>query len=738
MPIFDLLNPDDIRENYKKQIQRTIESYSIAHIVVAEAIQNSLDAMAVKENLRSPKLDILIDFDSSEVTVTDNGIGFPNNKNLLVLGGSEKKSSSRRVSGMVGVGIKVVLYCTENFVIQSHDNQGKWKLEIPGGHKYIDDNTEIEIDSVFPEDMESPLPDTGTIIKYRFPNRKNNKWMLKKFMDHVKTMMVNEDIGEDKGFIKTIKECYKDESAVHLVKSYLNRFTYLGDTLEPLGGREGLANTEVSLTIKCNDREALGEFWVDKWGESELTVDFKPNYLNVEETVKFKSIKAPHVYKEKLGNGGNNLLLTASGFNVTKYTDKEEYLLLLRDAKGLLPEGNERYDNLFNKTNCITVTIGRIPDFERFLPNGSRRVLSANGVVTGHDIDISSGRNQQYVRCIDIVFDLDAELNYGKVHITNTYLVNATRQFINDAYRRTLQTAAGTFVGKITVPPDDREKDKFWHRDSLIVDDLPIKKIPSDENDVISIFSALLGSGKIEGYSIYGFSQYDTYDARMIAKRECDRDDLLDIPKEEELRVVEFKLHASQIIRDFLSQVKNISDIHLLIAWDIGPGFPKGGYNIIEIEHSLYYQESPKKVFPAVTHYVHDSRTNKELQVLILSEYLGCNLPFKDQQTAPIERDLTSIKKDMMDIFEPIKNELLKLEIEWNYMMRKVGISTPFGRADITVRETEPNLYMILRQNCDFNELQSQSSFDWKEGETAKLAIAKITVDELLEFLRCN
>ena len=103
-----------------------------------------------------------------------------------------------------------------------------------------------------------------------------------------------------------------------------------------------MANTKVSLTIKCSDREVLGEFWVDKWREPQLTVGFTPNYLNVEETVKFKSIKAPHVYKEKLGNGGNNLLLTASGFNVTKYTDKEEYLLLLRDWKGLLPEGNEK------------------------------------------------------------------------------------------------------------------------------------------------------------------------------------------------------------------------------------------------------------------------------------------------------------------------------------------------------------------------------------------------------------
>ena len=36
-------------------------------------------------------------------------------------------------------------------------------------------------------------------------------------------------------------------------------------------------------------------------------------------------------------------------------------------------------------------------------------------LATVHELDITSGRNQQYVRCIDLVMDLDAERLHGPV-----------------------------------------------------------------------------------------------------------------------------------------------------------------------------------------------------------------------------------------------------------------------------------------------------------------------------------
>jgi len=80
----------------------------------------------------------------------------------------------------------------------------------------------------------------------------------------------------------------------------------------------------------------------------------------------------------------------------------------------------------------------------------------------------------------------------------------------------------------------------------------------------------LLGSGELTSYQILGFSQSDTYDARMLAQRECDREDLFDTASESDLRKVEFKLHASQVVRDFESQVKDAREMHILICWDEG------------------------------------------------------------------------------------------------------------------------------------------------------------------------
>jgi hypothetical protein len=628
LPQIDLLRPASAIDNYRNQIKHTIDAYSIPHVVIGEALQNALDAVAVattEHDLKEGFISIQIDFDENSVTVSDNGIGFPNKSELLILGGSGKQKSSKTVSGMVGVGIKVVLYCAEYFSIKSKTTTDSWIVELNGANQFKEDpKLTLSIPVPFQTDP-SPMKSAGTVITYRFPG--GPEGTLVKFMEAVRSRIVDPEVGADAGFPGTVKTAALPNEAAYLLASFLQRYSYVGDTLEADGGRPGLGKTKIKISLTSKSRgEAIGSFWAERWGSSEtVSTEIKPQYLGVEQTTLLTKVKKPAIFEDALGPGGAGLSRTASGFNVTKYLSGT-YKNLLRNAKGEYPSKSEmdRFENrLFPKINCIKLTIGRIPQLSQYLPHGARRVLSANGVVTEHDLEIVSGRNQQYVRCVDLVIDLDAELNYGKTQITNGPLVGLVREFVNEAYRRTIQNAAAAFVGKIVGDGDDVPADQFWARpglDPAVVQEL--RKQPCDENDVIALFVGLVASGKLEGYAVYGFSQSDRYDSRMIVRRECDPVDLLEKHQEKDLRTVEFKVFVASVIRDIESEAKDISDMHLLVAWDEG-AIQGSRFSLESIQHSDAFKSSPKKVFSGATHYLNDNKSGRQLQVLLLKNYIA-------------------------------------------------------------------------------------------------------------------
>ena len=114
-----------------------------------------------------------------------------------------------------------------------------------------------------------------------------------------------------------------------------------------------------------------------------------------------------------------------------------------------------------------------------------------------HEVDLTRGRNQEYVRCFDLVIDTDAQLNYGKSQLTDNHLVGRIRRFINDAYSATIQNGAGNWVGRIDE--EEEEYDYFLKREGLNIPELATKKVPRDENDVIALFFELIGRGYIRG-----------------------------------------------------------------------------------------------------------------------------------------------------------------------------------------------------------------------------------------------
>lgn len=623
----DLLNPSLVaKDNYIHQLDQTIKAYSKVLIVVGEALQNALDAVCdLPLGLNKGEINLTLDLDNNRVVVRDNGKGFPKDLSLLYLGGTRK--SRKKLKGNVGVGIKVTLFSSEEFRLKSNLGEETWEIEIRDAYKFST-LSKLPIPSL-PDNGKNPLISQGTEISYTFPIN-NNKSLIDEFIQEIVTECLNEN-NFNAGFGGIINNEQHVSPLASLLLSYLRRNSYVGDVLANFGRQENFPTEGISILfeIVCSNPEKKFSANIAQLFNGKKRQEFylEPRYLTVDETVKWvpKGRKGPKIFNDKLGPGGLSLVKT-DGFNTLWLCAQEEFESLLRNKDGNLPQSITKYrEKLFPKINGIYIGIGRIPEFNKFLPTGSRRILSCNGIVTNHDIDFTSGQNQEYVRCIDLIIDLDAELNYGKSHITNAHLVKLVKDYINESYSRVLQKATGQFVGKMPKGPDDENEEIFTGRPDLGVDNLILTKEPQDENDVIALFFALSGKGLFSEYKVFGLSQKARYDGKAVIVRpydEASKDLVLNPSDDTKLRNIEFKVHATELIRDFDRSQKYSLEIPLVIAWDLG-NYVSSQYGIYDIEDSKAYESSPPKTFPFVTKYIYDTRGFTEVQVLLLSEVIN-------------------------------------------------------------------------------------------------------------------
>jgi hypothetical protein len=609
----DLLAPlsaeQRLRDNYVHQLRQTIDAYLPSYVFIGEALQNALDAVR-EARAGAHSITITIDLDNRRVTVVDDGTGFPNEPALLFLGGGKK--AGKKLAGLVGVGLKVVLFSSSDFLLRTTNPEGNFAVAIAGANAFGDDPPpRLELPDVraLPTDANPLYPaGTGTSLAYTFPGGADA--VPERFFRDV----AEECLGDP-----SLQFLYSLENAVSkgaypnrlsaLLACFLRRYTYLGSTA-PV---EAFEHLDIKCVLIANDPSALGSLAELTDGKPSVDFTLEPSYLTVSDTLGWASAPKPVIHREPLGDGGSNLQKVKLGFNQTRYANPEEFVQLITGATGRVSADVETFERLlFPKLRACTVTIGRIPQFARFLPGGPRRLISARGVATSHDIALSSGQNQQYVRTLDVVVDVDAELNYGKTQITDMHLVANVRKFLNEAYRLTLQNAARNFVG--TLKSDAPTEHRFWSRNDLGASGLAQCKVPYDENDVISLFFELTGRDHFQEFLWYGLSSMDTYDGRAVIKRASDPATMLSAPQEHDLRVVEFKLRGASIARDFDREEKQPGRVDLVICYEVGVS-PVPTFQVIDIAASDVGR-SDKGPYPGVTHVLLDTVTGREVQIL--------------------------------------------------------------------------------------------------------------------------
>ena len=624
MESLDLLNPSDLSEHYRHQLRQTMSAYNPTQIVIGEALQNAIDAIVEADDGVSHEININLDLDQSAVTVTDDGGGFPNDPSLLFLGGGTKRCGNPKLFGLVGVGIKVVLFSSQKFSLRANSDKGAFRYEILDAYKFENDPPpDLKVPSQFSDDP-SPLSH-GTEVHYRFPDHVAEN-PIGQFIQN----MCNQCLprGNDLGLGKTLKSAVRqgiyENRFAGLMATFLRRYTYAGDVLNLFGGKQELSNTTIHIHVTCsnplaNFEEEISELFDEK---TQFSFNLSPEYLLASDTRNWASQEDRlGLFHDSLGRGGTNLERTSRGINICSYANEEDYEKLITDKDGEFPRAvkesiKEYREKLFPKVNGIFLTIGRIPHFEEFLPGGSQRVISANGVVTTHKLDLTRGLNQEYVRCFDLVIDVDSTLNYGKSQLSqlnDPHMVNRIRRFVDDAYATTIQTATSLWVGK--EPRDDDEQyNSFLNREDLNLPQLASKKVPEDENDVIALFFELLGKEYIKGYESFGLSQKDRYDGRFMIRQNANENPPVPPTDDRQFSTVEFKTKVDTLFREFEHETKDPKDLKLVIAWTEGT-LTSNRFTFADIEYSRY---PPERVYPAVTRYLHDTRSGTQIQVLLL------------------------------------------------------------------------------------------------------------------------
>ena len=128
----------------RKSIRGIDDSYNNFWDIIAELVQNSVDAINKTEEKKG-KIKIIINSIKRSIQVIDTGIGIERDKiPILLTPFSTDKENDRETIGEKGVGLKFVLFESDNFIMKTTTGNSKQKfvVKIPGAKTWKNSTSE--------------------------------------------------------------------------------------------------------------------------------------------------------------------------------------------------------------------------------------------------------------------------------------------------------------------------------------------------------------------------------------------------------------------------------------------------------------------------------------------------------------------------------------------------------------------------------------------------------------------
>jgi len=565
MEKIDFLKPTI--NSIRKSIRGIDDSYNNFWDIIAELVQNSVDAINKTEN-KSGRIDIEINCQKKQIIVRDTGIGIDSEKlpNLLSPFSTDKENDYDTI-GEKGVGLKFVIFQSNEFNLKTcYLNENKTSyVNIQGAKSW----------------KESDLAETFYLNR----EVKNEKF--------IGTEIIVKGIDNDELFNLNFNE----------LEFILRTRTAIGNILSVFGIDN---DVEVNLNLfdingRSTSKKIPYKYWlpienVKKNDKYDLD-DFKTWLSETDRTDAEKRNKLKNKIIFKQGT------IMHQGYREIKYwscfVPKRKIWNDISIQDGLLTDEMIDDEELMQQKFFSTHQAGIF--------------TSVKGMPTGIIIDHPNTGYAGYWANIFIIFeDKNLKFDIGRKSI------NGSTKTIYKEHSKEIFTEYLKYITKYLTGEPEIESNPVWDRDDIKaeIDNMPrlntnmvkFKNNPAEqEASVAAIFYELIGADKIPELLpvISGYrNKYDLY-----------------AYWQSHFVIIEFKSHLRNIVRDFDDYVKYSNEIDYIVCWDVNDtdltALHDVGLLLEPIEESTIFEQR-RNCIPISTHRLIISSTAKPIYIIDL------------------------------------------------------------------------------------------------------------------------
>jgi len=567
MEIFrDYLKPSV--NQIRHSIRGIDDSYNNSWDILAELIQNSVDAIRQKPDVDG-KIIITIDCINKKIAISDNGIGIsPRELPELLKPFSTNKTGISNMIGEKGVGLKYVIFQSNQFTIKSGNQNGTSTGRITNAKNWKNDDDENLLPLEY-EIIDEEL--LGTEIELR-------------------------EIENEVLFNLNLKQI------VHALRTH----TAIGNTFS-------IWHPDINIDVTLNYTDING---------TDSTENIPFTYKLITESIPTNSKidldnfvswtqDQDRTDEEKMQKLRDKVIFRKGNFMHQNCRELKYFAVFV-------PKRKIWNDISINSELC---TEENIEDeswlSEYFFTKFDKGIyLSTKGMPTGITIDHPTTGWAGYWSNFFILFDdsfLKFDIGRKAIHGRQASI---HKEYSKRIFNEFLQYVTKYVSGDVAIEPTEWDKDEIFDDiESIInlnIEWLKFQKVPSSqEATVAAIFFECIGNGRINGLIplISGYrSKYDLY-AKWGRKKV----------------IIEFKSKLSNVCRDFEDARKMFDEINCIVCWEItDDDYQKLSHmqiNVEKIDKSVFASSASRR-FPHSTHIMNLSGFSNPVYIIDLKEFI--------------------------------------------------------------------------------------------------------------------
>ncbi|WP_406225125.1 ATP-binding protein [Streptomyces anulatus] len=600
----------------KQRVTNVIKSYHNAADVIAEPVQNAVDEVLSADGITGTgDVTVVLDADQNRISVIDNGRGISSEdvaKYLAPDMGTKRKAFLQGwVRGHKGVGMTFLVYGFDFFELESRTLDGEhYRVRMEGGRTWVADES---LDITPPVGYLEHLSGGGTLQAHGTRvtiglGPKTEPRELKRAFPTAEFATIALQNQTAIGIV--------EPPSVLKKRDLTARLEYISDAKTEkisLVAQYRYPHMQLDKTIRALDLDE----WFRKNRSTEPTVRDRSAYHACHSTL------GPEALKKLIADRTGHSLTTVQ--EVHSYIDKHKvhvYAMFSHSAsyRDLLAEAWKVPKNrVLHAPRLRVATDGMISSWSREVTLTHRGFNVDRTWLTYQlqGVEPDMGRK-------DFPPDLHDFLQISEERVANE-IARLSKPFLRPGPRRTPASTEGYIEPAIKA----YERRKSPLVPSLIpgFDEISLRTAPQSEQDVIALFSELVGLGVLRHFKpvfYSGFDYYDSYfeyapgEVHQVVREKIPG--LSAVDARDSSGVAEFKFQGDWILDDLVSGVKRWEDMKFLVCWSIGKDVSQKAGDEVVFRAA---EDSADRQFHGVTHLATlQSAGSRSIFVISLSDVL--------------------------------------------------------------------------------------------------------------------